>query len=249
MEINWFTVIAQIVNFLILVWLLKRFLYKPVLKAIDDREQKVAAKLKDAEIKNAEAEKDKVLFRQKNEAFDQERSAKMNEVHEQINAEKERLFEDVRQQSTALRSKFEESFKQRQQEIIDGLKRKTKDEVFAIAGKTLQDLANTNLEDQVIQVFLKKIDSLDELKTSQFRDALNESEAPIVIKSVFDLSANSKQQLEKAIQKIAAKQIDFTYKLESELLSGIEVDTASFKLSWNIESYLDAFNTDSLIKA
>ena len=61
MEINWFTVIAQIVNFLILVWLLKRFLYKPVLKAIDDREQKVAAKLKDAEIKNAEAEKDKVL--------------------------------------------------------------------------------------------------------------------------------------------------------------------------------------------
>ncbi|NLX99005.1 MAG: hypothetical protein GXY83_22905 [Rhodopirellula sp.] len=34
MPIDWFTVAAQVVNFLILVWLLKRFLYKPILHAI-----------------------------------------------------------------------------------------------------------------------------------------------------------------------------------------------------------------------
>jgi len=51
MEINWFTVIAQIVNFLILVWLLKRFLYKPVLKAIAEREQKIASRLDAAAFK------------------------------------------------------------------------------------------------------------------------------------------------------------------------------------------------------
>ncbi|HLV93000.1 MAG TPA: hypothetical protein VKX34_07755, partial [Aequorivita sp.] len=103
MEINWFTVIAQIVNFLILVWLLKRFLYKPVLKAIDEREQKIALQLKEAAAKKEEARKDQELFRQKNEAFDKERMAKMNEVHEQANIEKQRLFEEVRNESTALR--------------------------------------------------------------------------------------------------------------------------------------------------
>jgi len=49
MLIDWFTVGAQIVNFLILVWLLKHFLYKPILDAIDAREKKIAAELADAE--------------------------------------------------------------------------------------------------------------------------------------------------------------------------------------------------------
>lgn len=246
MEINWFTVIAQIVNFLILVWLLKRFLYKPVLKAIDERKKKIEARLEEAAIRKAEAKKDQDLFRQKNEDFDKERTVKMNLAQEDVNSEKERLFEEVRNESKALRSKFENSFKQRKQELIDSLKRKTKDEVFAIVGKTLSDLANTNLEDQVINVFIKKIGNLDEVDKSKFIHALNDKHNPVAIKSVFDLSASSKQKLEKAIGQFAEKQLDFNYKLEAELLSGIEIETASYQMSWNIESYLDSLSRDSI---
>ncbi len=246
MEINWFTVIAQIVNFLILVWLLKRFLYKPVLKAIDERKKKIEARLEEAAIRKAEAKKDQDLFRQKNEDFDKERTVKMNLAQEDVNSEKERLFEEVRNESNALRSKFENSFKQRKQELIDSLKRKTKDEVFAIVGKTLSDLANTNLEDQVINVFIKKIGNLDEVDKSKFIHALNDKHNPVAIKSVFDLSASSKQKLEKAIGQFAEKQLDFNYKLEAELLSGIEIETASYQMSWNIESYLDSLSRDSI---
>lgn len=246
MEINWFTVIAQIVNFLILVWLLKRFLYKPVLKAIDERKKKIEARLEDAAMRKAEAKKDQDLFRQKNEDFDKERSVKMNLAQEHVNTEKERLFEEVRNESNALRSKFENSFKQRKQELTDSLKRKTKDEVFAIVGKTLSDLANANLEDQVINVFIKKIGNLDEVEKSKFVNALNNKHNPVAIKSVFDLSAGSKQKLEKAIGQFAEKQLDFNYKLEAELLSGIEIETASYQMSWNIESYLDSLSKDSI---
>ena len=42
MLIDWFTVGAQALNFLILVWLMKRFLYKPILHAIDAREKRIA---------------------------------------------------------------------------------------------------------------------------------------------------------------------------------------------------------------
>ena len=62
MLINWFTVCAQAINFLILVWLLKRFLYKPILHAIDEREKGIAAQLADAEAKKAEAQKDRDDF-------------------------------------------------------------------------------------------------------------------------------------------------------------------------------------------
>src|SRR5690606_34903035 len=72
--IDWFTVIAQIVNFLILVWLLKRFLYQPILRALDAREKRVAAELAAADEKEQEAEKERDKFRQKNDEFEQQRS-------------------------------------------------------------------------------------------------------------------------------------------------------------------------------
>ena len=55
MLVDWFTVAAQVVNFVILVWLLKRFLYQPILHAIDAREQRIALSLADAAAKEAEA--------------------------------------------------------------------------------------------------------------------------------------------------------------------------------------------------
>ena len=45
MDVDWITVSAQIVNFLILVWLLKRFLYRPVLNAMNRREQRIHQRL------------------------------------------------------------------------------------------------------------------------------------------------------------------------------------------------------------
>ena len=75
MLIDWFTVGAQAINFIILVWLLKRFLYKPILDAVDAREKRVATELADADAKKAEAEKERDEFQHKNEEFDQQRAA------------------------------------------------------------------------------------------------------------------------------------------------------------------------------
>jgi len=73
MLIDWFTVGAQTLNFLILVWLMKRFLYKPIIDAIDAREKRIAAELADADAKRAEAQKERDEFQHKNEEFDRQR--------------------------------------------------------------------------------------------------------------------------------------------------------------------------------
>ena len=248
MEINWFTVIAQIVNFLILVWLLKRFLYKPVLKAIDDRERKIAAQLKDAAVKKASAQQEEDLFRQKNETFDKERAAKMNGLLEETNSEKLRLFEEVRNESNKLRLKYEDSLKQQERQMTEMFKRKTRDEVFAIAGKTLGDLANVNLEEQTVNAFIKKIQGLGDEDRSNFKKAFDGNDKTITIKSAFELSPSSKSELEKAIGRITGQQNEFHYRSSPELISGIEIDTTSYQLSWNIESYLDALNNNIATK-
>ena len=248
MEIDWFTVIAQLVNFLILVWLLQRFLYKPVLNAIDQREKRVASQLEDAAVKKAEARKEKDLFIQKNEAFDREHAAKLEEAHTRVKSEQQRLYEEARKESTALRLKLEDSLKQQEQEFKAALKLRTKEEVFAIAGKALSDLANTDLEEQVINVFIGKIKRLDERDRTKFISALKVKDGPIRIKSVFELSRNSKQTLEKTIEEITDKETGFEYVLEPKLVSGIMLETADFQLSWSIESYLQYLKIDSTTK-
>ncbi len=75
MLIDWFTVGAQLVNFLVLVFLLQRFLYKPILKAIAVREKKISDELTDAAAKKEEALKDKMEFETKNRDFDRDRAA------------------------------------------------------------------------------------------------------------------------------------------------------------------------------
>ena len=97
MLIDWFTVGAQALNFLILVWLMKRFLYKPILDAIDAREKRIAAELADADAKKAEAKKERDEFQHKNEEFDQQRAALLTKATDEAKAERQRLLDEARQ--------------------------------------------------------------------------------------------------------------------------------------------------------
>src|SRR5450432_4766439 len=102
MLIDWFTVGAQAINFIILVWLLKRFLYKPSLDAVDAREKRVAAELADADAKRAEAKKERDEFQRKNEEFDRQRAELLSKASAEAKAERERLLGEARRAADAL---------------------------------------------------------------------------------------------------------------------------------------------------
>ena len=111
MLIDWFTVIAQVLNFLILVWLLKRFLYKPILNAIDAREKRIADELANADAKKAEAQKEQDEFKRKNEEFDQQRSALLSKAKDEAKAERQRLMDEARKAASDLSSKLQETLR------------------------------------------------------------------------------------------------------------------------------------------
>lgn len=240
MSVNWFTVIAQIINFLILVWLLKRFLYQPVLDAIDAREQKISAQLNDAAKQKAEAQKAHEMLQHKNEMFEQERSAKIAAAQDQITAEKARLFAEAREQSNALRAKYDAALKQEEQDIMANLKRKIRDEVFAIAGQALTELADAGLEQRLVAVLIHKMQTLDDGNKEKLKNALSHKDQAVTIKSAFELPATARLELENAISAISGLQHDVQYQSAPELVSGIEIDAKNYQLSWNIEAYLES---------
>ena len=156
MLIDWFTVGAQIVNFLILVWLLKHFLYKPILDAIDAREKKIAAELADADTKRTEAEKERTDFENKNKTFDQQRSALIAKATDEAKAERERLVDQAKKDADGLRASQMDALRSDQIRLGSEITLLAEKEVFAIARKTLTDLATVSLEERVGEVFTRR---------------------------------------------------------------------------------------------
>jgi len=240
MQINWFTVIAQVLNFLILVWLLKRFLYKPILNAIDEREAKIASQLKDADAKETNAKKEQAEFRKKNETFDQEKKGLMDQAVAEINVERDKLLESARNDAIVLRSKLENTLKEMQDNLNRDIAQKTQTEVFAIARKTLTDLASLSLEEQSANIFIKQLNDLKKEEKQQFIEAFKSGTNPILLQSAFDLPEKQQTDIKSAVNEILGKKTQFQFKTAPKIISGIELTSNGYKLAWSISEYLNS---------
>jgi F-type H+-transporting ATPase subunit b len=238
MLIDWFTVIAQVLNFLILMWLLKRFLYKPILNAIDAREKKVADELANADAKEAEAQKEKEEFKRKNQELDQQRATLMNKAKDEANAERQRLLDEVRKEASDLKAKQQEALKNDEQNLSQEISRRTQQEVFNIARKVLTDLAGTSLEERTVDVFAQKLRNLKDEEKKQLASALSASSTQLLIRTAFDLPQSQRDSIKKTIKETLGIETQPKFETSPELVSGIELTTDGQKVAWSIADYL-----------
>jgi F-type H+-transporting ATPase subunit b len=233
-----FTVLAQVINFLILVWLLKRFLYKPILHAIDEREKGIATQLAQAEAKKAEAQQDRDDFQHKNEAFDQERAALLKKATDDANSERQRLLDEARKDADALRAKRQIALQSEQRNLNQEIIRWTQKEVFAIARKTLADLAATSLEERMGDVFVHRVRALTGAAKEQLATAFKTSNHTVSVHSAFDLPPAQRTAIASAVQETFAPEAQVQFETAPELVCGIDLSANGHKVSWSIADYL-----------
>jgi F-type H+-transporting ATPase subunit b len=238
MLIDWFTVCAQALNFLILVWLLKRFLYKPILAAIDAREKRIATELADADAKKAEAQKERDEFQRKNEEFDQQRTALLSKATDEAEAERQRLLDEARQAADALSAKRRETLRNDAVNLNQAIGRRTQQEVFAIARKALADLATTSLEERISEVFTRRLRTMDGKAKECLGEALKTAAEPALVRSAFDLPAEQRAAIWNALNETFSAEIRVRFETAPDLLGGIELATNGQKLAWSISDYL-----------
>jgi F-type H+-transporting ATPase subunit b len=225
--IDWFTVVAQIFNFLLLVFLLKRFLYKPVMDTIDARDKTIADKLKDADAKKADAQKQSDDFKKKNEDFDQQRAGLLTRATDSANGERDRLLGEARKEGEALKDKLTQQIQSQQQNLDQELTTRAEKEGLAIARKTLADLADVDLDRRATDVFLERLKTL----SPEQRDHLKDPK--FLIRSAFPLAPAQQSALKTAL---GGPEIDF--ETSPGLIAGIELSANGKKLAWSADGYL-----------
>ena len=250
MLIDWFTVGAQALNFLILVWLMKRFLYKPILHAIDEREKRIATELADADKKEAEAQKERDEFQRKNEEIDQQRAALLSKATDEAQAERQRLLDEARKAADGLSAKRQETLRNDAHNLNQAIRRRTQQEVFAIARKALMDLATTSLEERLGEVFTRRLREMDGQVKADLAEALKTASDPALVRSAFDLPAEERTAIQHALDETFSAEIRIRFETAPELISGIELTTNGQKVAWSIADYLASLEkgVDELLK-
>jgi F-type H+-transporting ATPase subunit b len=250
MLIDWFTVGAQAVNFLILVWLMQHFLYKPILHAINEREKRIATELANADKKKVEAQKESDEFKHKNEEFDRQRAALLIKATDDVKAERERLLDEARKAADALSAKRQESLRNEEKSLHQAISLRTQEEVFAIARKALTDLATTSLEERLSDVFTRRLREMDDAAKADLGKALKTASDPALVRSAFDLPAEQRTALQNALNKTFSAEIPVRFETAPALISGIELTTNGQKVAWSIADYLTSMEkgVDDLLK-
>ncbi len=238
MLIDWFTVGAQALNFLVLVWLMKRFLYQPIRHAIDAREKKIAAALADAAAKQAEAAQDRDDFQKKNAAFDQERAALLSKATDEAKAERQRLLDDARQAADALSAKRQETLRHDAHNLNQALTRRTQQEVFSIARQVLADLATASLEERLVAVFTRRLGEMDGTAKETLGSALKAATEPAVVRSAFELPAEERAKVQNAVNETFSADAHLRFETAPDLVGGIELIANGQKVAWSIGEYL-----------
>lgn len=238
MHIDWFTVAAQALNFVVLMWLLKRFLYKPILNAIAEREKHIADQLSSAEDKEAKAQQEQEDFKKKNDAFDKEKMKLMGDAKDEVENLRAKLMKDTEAEADALRSKKKEALQNELDDLSADILKQTKEQVFSISAKVLSDLADTSLEERMIAVFVTRLQALSDKEKAVL------SSDSALITSAFALSPTQQKAFKAEIKADTLK-----FKVIPELVSGIEISAGGHKLAWSIADYLDALEQEAFYAA
>jgi F-type H+-transporting ATPase subunit b len=239
MEIDLFTFIAQLVNFIILVLLLNKFLFKRIKSAMDAREAAINQSLMLAEEKREEAYK---------------MASQADEIRRDVAARTEEMLKEAREAAVETKDKLEkEALEETQAEkktwqndllnikerFLSELAQKSGELFCRLAEKAQNDLADEKLSWKITEVFISRLEKADLSGSGEYQKLMEKSGKEIKVKSSFEIPIELKKDIEKIIGKKFKYRGKVLFEIVSGDLCGVLLVLDGFRISWSIQDYLE----------
>ncbi|HJT87633.1 MAG TPA: hypothetical protein VJ732_07245 [Bryobacteraceae bacterium] len=238
MLIDWFTVAAQILNFLALVWLLKRFLYGRILGAIDAREKRIAAAVEDAQNKQREADNQLAQYQANLRSIQQQHEALLEQARADAENQHATLVDQARRSVQALEIQWREDLERERRAFLFDLRRRAATEIFTIAGRAVADLASADLQQGAIHVFLEKIRVLDGADWKALSDGT------LSVRSAFDVPEPTRAEVQRVLEERLGSPVRLQFDRDRGLGWGVELRGAGRRIGWTLETYMEDMEQD-----
>ncbi len=242
MQIDWFTFSAQIINFLILLWLLRKFLYSPLLNVMKNREEKISSRLDEASSKLKEAEDKSKKYQKKLEELEKQKSTWLDEAKEEAESFKLELMQEARNEVEKVRNKWMKAVEREKKMFLDELEDQSFQKIMDIVEHVITDLADLALEKQAINRFTSQIREMKEEERKQMIDAVDADHLEVA--TAFPTEEEDREQIDATIRQLLDCEKGCRYKHDPELGFGIEVRSNGWKIGWNMKGYLEELKSE-----
>ncbi len=248
MGIDWITFSAQLVNLAILVYLLYRFLYKPMLNAIDGREARITEEIKKSRDMAAEAEKRLDELNRKHAELETQRQQILQQAHRVADELQARLEREIRADAVETRLLWKQELEQERKSIETELRERIISNFTQFARKALKELADVRLEAQIVEMLKRRFAELPEDEKQRLMP--REDEVSVVyVSTAAELGSETQEELGALLDgALRLSQAPILFEVNPHLLCGVEISVNGNVLSWNLDSYLLDF-ADNMNKA
>lgn len=239
MSIDWFTFTAQILNFLVLVWLLSHFLYKPVLNAMAEREKQITAEHDAAITAQREAQSELARYQQQTEDLTHAREELLAEAGKEIQTWKEQHLEQARVEIDQEKTDWFRALQRERESFLREARLRMAAHMHQMSHRILKELADTDLQQQTISVFMNRIRQIDETQKQGFLAKLESSDPQMLVESAFELTQPDRKSITGLIHDYLSPDVAIRFRENPELICGIDLHLAGYKISWNLHESLE----------
>ncbi|WP_432741379.1 hypothetical protein ABXJ76_14185 [Methylobacter sp. G7] len=244
MAIDWFTVGAQMINFLILIWLLKKFLYRPIIKVMASREQGLVDRLQLVETQMSEAEQLKKHYETSLQQLASDKDNILAEARLQAETDRNQRLQSLNDELQQEKKRFDQEMHRQQQELGTVINRVVAEKALQLGGKILSSLADQSLEQQIVEHFLQNLAKLPDAEQSVLQQALSQDDAVIII-SRFPLNEAQRSKIRSRVDQLAPVR-EMVFEQDSRLICGITLEAGGRSWEWNIDRYLAELEVELL---
>ncbi|MDH5535351.1 MAG: F0F1 ATP synthase subunit delta [Betaproteobacteria bacterium] len=241
MQLDWGTFGLEIVNFLVLVWILKRFLYRPVLDTIARRKAAIEQTLADANAKQAGAQALEHEYQHRLAEWQKEKEALRAQAKEEVNAERARRMATLQ---GALDQEREKRSALEQQQMNEWRKR-VADEALAqgaqFATRLLSRLATPELEARLVPLALDDLAHLPDMQLQAIRTACRDAANKIRVATAFPLPETQRRALLQRLAEAAKANLSAEFAEDPSLLAGLRVSIGPWIMRANLHDELKFF--------
>ncbi len=245
MELNWPTFVLEIVNFLILVWILKRFLYKPVLEALARRKAVIDKTLSDAKSRQDDATALEQQYKNRLADWESEKEILRTGVQEEINAQREKMMAGLQESLAQEREKARAVEQRRLNELASRVEEGGRVKSAQFTARLLTRLASAEMEAKIVALVLEDIPLLSAEQVQAIRTAARDGDRSVKVTSAFPVPATQRGAITQRLQTVIQDSVTVEFKEDSRLLAGLRLSIGPWLLHANLEDELQSF-TDAL---
>jgi F-type H+-transporting ATPase subunit b len=241
MQLDWSTLVLEIVNFLVLVWLLQRFLYKPILNVVAARQAAIDQAAQRTREMESKAHELQAQYEARLQNWEQERAQARGTLMEELRGERERALAALHESLEQERRKGEVLDQRRRAEETARSERQATEQALAFVRRLLAGLSGPELEVRLVQLAIDELQRLPALRQSALREALSTSPEPPTVCSAYPLPATQREALSNALGRVLDGPRECRFREEPALLAGVRISVGPWILQANLGEELSLF--------